>query len=120
MDSNKAQQYLSQGKALLGNLSKSQKRSLVASGFLVTAVLASVIFYSSRMSYELLYSGIDNKEGGQIITKLKEWQVPYNLSEDGRTIWVEKGKAGEVRLNLASEGLPQGSGVGFEIFDNKG
>jgi flagellar M-ring protein FliF len=51
--------------------------------------------------------------------KLKEQKVPCRVSDDGKSILVPAGKVYELRMSLASEGLPQGSGIGFEIFDRK-
>jgi flagellar M-ring protein FliF len=100
-----------------GSLSGSQ-RALVAS---FAAVLFMVIAISSvlvsRPKYAVLYSNLDPADAGQIVERLREQKVPYKLSQGGRTIEVPASKVYDVRLNLASEGLPQTGNVGFEIFD---
>jgi len=50
---------------------------------------------------------------------LSEKKVPYKISSSGGAISVPEDKVSELRLELAAAGLPQGGGVGFEIFDNK-
>ncbi len=56
---------------------------------------------------------------GKSWKKLKDAKTPYQIAEDGKGILVPSDKVYEMRLSLASEGLPQGGGVGFEIFDRK-
>ncbi len=58
------------------------------------------------------------EEAGEIITYLKAQKIPYRISENGTGILVPHDKVYESRLALASQGLPQGGGVGFEVFDN--
>ncbi len=43
--------------------------------------------------------------------------MPYRLDASGTRIEVPESRVAELRLELASAGLPRGGGVGFEIFD---
>src|SRR5208337_5047043 len=88
-------------------------------------VLLSVIFFgllittANRIDYKPLFSNLGNEDAGEIMKKLNEMKVPCRISDDGKSILVPAGKVYELRMSLASEGLPQGSGIGFEIFDRK-
>ncbi|OGP95166.1 MAG: flagellar M-ring protein FliF, partial [Deltaproteobacteria bacterium RBG_19FT_COMBO_56_10] len=62
-----------------------------------------------------LYAQLSPEDSGAVIEKLKEKKVPYKV--DGSSISVPADKVYETRMELAGEGLPQGGGVGFEIFD---
>lgn len=64
-----------------------------------------------------LFTGLDPADAGEIIAKLKEQRIPYNLANNGAAIMVSESKVHELRLELAQAGLPKGGGVGFEIFD---
>jgi flagellar M-ring protein FliF len=89
------------------------------------AVALSAVFFgllimtANRTEYKPLYANLGNEDAGEIMKKLKEQKVPTRISDDGKTILVPAGKVYELRMSLASEGLPQGSGIGFEIFDRK-
>ena len=90
--------------------------------FLVTLIgaiagLVALLIISQKPTYELLYSNLSPSDAGVIISKLKEQKVPYRLSAGGASISVPSEQVYEIRMELASEGLPQGGGVGFEIFD---
>ena len=85
--------------------------SFVGFGILITL--------SNKIDYKPLFANLGNEDAGEITKKLKELKVPYKIAADGKAILVPADKDYELRLSLASEGLPQGGGVGFEIFDRK-
>jgi flagellar M-ring protein FliF len=66
-----------------------------------------------------LFRGLDADDAGQIVERLRSQHVPYVLAEDGGAILVPEEQVHEVRLSLASEGLPVGTGVGLELFDTQ-
>ncbi len=78
-----------------------------------------LITLSNKIDYKPLFANLGNEDAGEITKKLKELKVPYKIAADGKAILVPADKVYELRLSLASEGLPQGGGVGFEIFDRK-
>lgn len=93
----------------------------------ITIILLSVVIFLSLFfigkwgatpDYEILFSNLDSQDAGQIVGKLNEAKVPYKLDNGGNTILVPKKNVYELRIQMASQGLPKGSGVGFEIFDN--
>jgi flagellar M-ring protein FliF len=90
-----------------------------ATAFAVTvasiAMIVLTFSWVQRGEYHVLYSNLSESDGGQIAQKLKEMKVPYRVEAGG--ILVPEDKVYDARLQLASQGLPQGGGVGFEIFD---
>ncbi|GEM_PF-4114849 len=66
---------------------------------------------------EVLYTDLDSKDAGAIAKELKKKGVSYRLAEGGRTILVPRDRAPELRLELASEGLPARGVVGYEVFE---
>lgn len=92
---------------------------------LVVAAFASLSFTSvvligmalSKPRMAVLFSGLTSEDAGAIAQKLAEQKIPYRLSADGTTIEVPANKVYDVRLQLATQGLPQGGTVGFELFD---
>ncbi len=75
------------------------------------------ISWSQRIDYQVLYSNLSDEDSGLIIQKLKELRIPYRVTPSG--IMVPSDKVYSLRLELAAQGLPQGGGVGFEIFDKR-
>ena len=104
-------------KAFLARYSLQQKLAMVFAAGLVIVLTWTMVYFVNKVSYQVLYSDVDPAEAQSIVTKLQGMQVPYELSEDGRTIRVASEKLSEVRIQLASEGLPESGRIGFEIFD---
>ena len=103
---------------LLASLSPAKKMTLA--GLIVATVAGFILLmtWTGRLEYRSLYSGLAPEDAGEILTYLKAQKIPYRISENGTGIQVPHDKVHESRLALASQGLPQGGGVGFEVFDN--
>ncbi|HEN21119.1 MAG TPA: flagellar M-ring protein FliF, partial [Desulfobacteraceae bacterium] len=104
--------------ALLKNLSTGKIVSLVLviSGVVTGFVL--LMNWAAKPNFDLLYSNLSEKDAGAIVGRLRDQKIPYEISGNGTSILVPRDRIYDMRLELASEGLPQGSGVGFEVFDN--
>jgi flagellar M-ring protein FliF len=102
-------------------LSWPQRVSIAASLAVCIAVLAATIAFSSRPNLTLLYSGLDPSEAAKIVQFLQQKKVPHDIDDGGRAIRVPATSVHQLRLELASQGIPRtadsAGGVGFEIFD---
>jgi len=78
-------------------------------------LLCVISVVATRPQMAILFSGLEPEDAGAIIAKLQENKIPYEV--DGSAIKVPKKHVHEMRMQLASQGLPQGGTVGFEIFD---
>ena len=95
-------------------------RSKLALGLGVAAlagVVLALTLWSSQGDYKVLYANLSDKDGGAIIAQLSQMNVPYKHADGGAAILVPAAKVHDVRLKLASAGLPKGSVVGFELMD---
>ena len=102
-------------------LALSAGKRLVVGGVALVSLLAfaALISVANKTDYRPLFANLTSEDAGDIVKKLKEQKVPYEISDDGKAVLVPSDKVYELRLSLASDGLPQGGGVGFEIFDRK-
>ncbi|MCZ8074816.1 MAG: flagellar basal-body MS-ring/collar protein FliF, partial [Paucibacter sp.] len=82
---------------------------------LAAAVLA-ITLWSNQGDYRPVFTGLSDKDGGAVIAQLAQLNVPYR-HEPGGTILVPAAQVYDVRMKLASAGLPKGSSVGFELMD---
>lgn len=97
----------------------SRKLSLVAVVLTCAAVFAVIIMQAQVADMRLLFANLESSDASAVVTWLKERKIPYKLENDGRAIHVPADKVYETRLDLAGAGLPQGGGVGFEVFDKQ-
>jgi flagellar M-ring protein FliF len=96
------------------------KRLVVGGVVALSAILFTLlIVVANKTDYRPLFSNLTSEDAGEIVKSLKEQKIPYQIESDGKAILVPADKVYDLRLSLASDGLPQGGGVGFEIFDRK-
>src|SRR5437016_10028042 len=112
-----APNILEQIKTFFTRYTLQQKLMLAGSAALVMVMMWLLVFFMNRVEYQTLYADVDPQEAQGIVQKVQELKVPYQLSEDGRTIKVASDKLAEVSIQLASQGLPESGRIGFEIFD---
>jgi flagellar M-ring protein FliF len=83
------------------------------------ALIVTAAIWGSQPDYRVLFSNISDKDGGAIVAQLSQMNVPYKYSEGGGALMVPADKVHEARLKLASQGLPRGGNVGFEVMDGQ-
>ena len=104
--------------AALSAMTLKKKISLLAVIGLTVVGLIYLIQWSGRPTFERLYTGLSVDDAGLIVEQLKSQKIPYRITGGGSCIEVPAEQVYELRMVMASEGLPQGSGIGFEVFDN--
>lgn len=82
------------------------------------AVIVAMTMMTSKGDYRPLFSGLSDKDGGAVIAQLAQMNVPYR-NEPGGTIMVPASQVYDLRMKLASQGLPKGGIVGFELMDKQ-
>lgn len=96
-------------------LGKGKTAVLIGAAAFVVAALIVLVLFNQGPEYQVLYSNLSQEDSGAVIEKLKEKRIPYKV--DGSAITVPSEKVYETRMELAGQGVPQGGGIGFEIFD---
>ncbi|TKB66600.1 MAG: flagellar M-ring protein FliF [Nitrospira sp.] len=81
------------------------------------AGLIAIALWTQQPDMQVLFTNLNPEDAAGIVDKLKETKVPYETTGGGNTILVPSAQVHELRLQLATQGLPHGGGVGFEIFD---
>jgi flagellar M-ring protein FliF len=107
---------LDQVKKFWAGLSRAKRIALISVTLTVLLGVVAVASIGSQVHYAPLYSGLDTDDSAAIAAKLKELKVIHRVTATG--IEVPEERVPELRLELASSGLPRGGGVGFEIFDS--
>ncbi|RMH05415.1 MAG: flagellar M-ring protein FliF [Nitrospirae bacterium] len=110
--------------ALLENVQKNFQRLSMAQRIGLFTLLAFAIaaipvlfFLGQEPEMSVLFSNLEEGDVQAIVTRLEAQQIPYAIAGGGNTILVPQERVHRLRIQMASEGLPETSGVGFEIFD---
>lgn len=75
--------------------------------------------WASSPEYRVLYSNLNEADGGRIIAELDSRAVPYQFSAGGQALLVPSDQIHTLRLQLAEQGLPRGGNVGLELMDTQ-
>jgi len=84
----------------------------------LAGVVLAMTMWSSKGDFKVLYANLSDKDGGAVIAQLSQMNVPYRMSEGGAAIMVPAAQVHDLRLKLATAGLPKGSVSGYELMDN--
>lgn len=100
-------------------LGQRQKLSAAAALALALAMLVGAWLWSRTPDYAVLFSNLEERDGGAIVAALQQQNVPYQFAPGGGAILIPSGMVHDVRLRLAAQGLPKGGLVGFELMENQ-
>ena len=103
----------------LARLDNQQKVVLIFAIAATIAVLVGGTLWARQGDYRVLFSNINERDGGAVIAALEQQNIPYRFNESGGAILVPSDKVHDVRLRLAAQGLPRGGAVGFELMENQ-
>jgi flagellar M-ring protein FliF len=106
-------------KTAFGALSLNRKLAVAAGAAALVAVIAAGVMWSRTPDYKVLFSNLSDRDGGAVVAALTQQNVPYKFSEVGGVIMVPADKVHDARLRLASQGLPKGGTVGFELMETQ-
>ena len=94
------------------------KLSAVLGLIALVGVVLAMLMWNSRGDFKVLYANLSDKDGGAVIAQLSQMNVPYRMSEGGAAILVPAAQVHDLRLKLATAGLPKGSVSGYELMDS--
>jgi flagellar M-ring protein FliF len=106
-----------QASRLFKNLTGTQRALIAVVAVVVVIGMFALVNLVNRPTYSMLFSNLTEQDASKIVEKLREKSVPYTLEDGGKSILVPRQQLYELRLSLASEGLPHSSTIGYEIFD---
>lgn len=101
-----------------GRLPARHRLALLVGIPMLVAIVVATLLWTRAPEYRVLFSGLSDQDGGTIIAALQQQKVPYRVADGGSVILVPPDQVHEVRLRLASQGLPRAGNVGFELMDN--
>ncbi|MCL2895325.1 flagellar basal-body MS-ring/collar protein FliF [Brenneria tiliae] len=105
--------------ALLSRLRANPKIPLLIAAAAAVAIITALALWAKSPDYRVLYSNLNDRDGGAIVQQLTQMAIPYRFAEGGGALLIPADKVHETRLRLAQAGLPKGGAVGFELLDQE-
>lgn len=115
-----AEENKSQFTALLGIFNKFslQQKIILGSVLAVIVVIIGILLFAmNEPTYTTLFSNLNPQDAQKTVEYLNAQKVPFKLEDNGQTVKVPKEKLYEIRIALASQGIPSSGIIGYELFD---
>jgi flagellar M-ring protein FliF len=84
----------------------------VAAGF-------AIVLWSQTPGYTQLYSDLDTADVAQVAESLRAAGIEYKLDTGSGVVLVAESSLHDARLELASQGLPQGNAAGMDMISEQ-
>jgi len=85
----------------------------------IIATLTGLFFWAGNTAYIPLMTNLNSEDSTNIIRVLRDKHIPFKIDPTGKNISIPPEDVYELRLELATMGLPESSVVGYEIFDKQ-
>ncbi|ATG45278.1 flagellar M-ring protein FliF [Phaeobacter piscinae] len=94
------------------------RKRLIAVGATVIVILSVLAMsrVANTPTMQLLYAGLESGSAGDVVRALEQRGTEYEVR--GGSIYVPASARDELRMTLASEGLPANGGRGYELLDS--
>src|ERR1041384_1858856 len=102
---------------ILAKLTIRQRISIAAVALLAAFGVYELVQQRREADFKPLFTGVSAEDAAGIVQKLKESGIEYRLPEGGGSVLVPSARLAELRLVMASAGLPKTGRLGFELFD---
>lgn len=83
------------------------------------ALGVAVVLWSQEPNYGVLYGNLSSKDATQVMDVLQKEGVKYKLDEKTGALMVPSSAVHDVRIKLASQGLPHSAAVGLDMLQQK-
>ena len=107
----------SQIRQIVSSLSLKQRAAIICAALAAVGALLAFSHWSKEQDFKPLYTNLAPEDAGAVVQKLKESGAEFRLSENGTTVLGPSSRIAELRLEMASAGLPKSGRIGFELFD---
>ncbi len=112
-----AQQSLGSSIQRFNALPNARKLGVMIALAAIIALIVGAVMWSRTPDYRVLFSNLSERDAGSVVVTLQQMNVSYK-TEAGGTIMVPSDQVYDLRFKLASQGLPKGDTVGFELMDS--
>lgn len=92
---------------LLSGAPDTRQMGLLVGITVAVAVGIWIFTWSQKPAYVPLYAGLAAKDGGEVIEALRTAEASYRIDPASGAITVPEDKVSELRMKLATQGLPQ-------------
>jgi flagellar M-ring protein FliF len=102
---------------LAGSFTPGQLASMAGAFLLVSGLIVGSAWWLNAPTYRVLFSDMDPESASQVVSRLRDRKISYELTDGGRTVRVPETQIDQLRLDFSGQGMLPSGRIGFEIFD---
>lgn len=106
-------------KEFFNGLDATKKMGFIIVACLIAAAMTGIVIWASKTRYDVLYTDLNKEDARKIAIILEEKKIPYQTSNDGKTLSIPEDLVGVWRLEIAKLGTSFSGTVGYEVFDKQ-
>jgi len=106
-------------KEFFNGLDATKKMGFIIVACLIAAAMTGIVVWASKTRYDVLYTDLNKEDARKIAIILEEKKIPYQTSNDGKTLSIPEDLVGVWRLEIAKLGTSFSGTVGYEVFDKQ-
>lgn len=110
---------LGQIKEFFKALSPAKKAAVLGTSIAISVSIVLLFGWASKTDYIPLMTNLTPEDSTNIIRVLRDKHIPFKIDQNGKVVSIPSESLYELRLELATMGLPQSSVVGYELFDKQ-
>ena len=111
------QKVFSQILEFIAGLSPGKRIAMGISAIAIFGGIGMLFFYAGEKTFTPLMTNLNPEDSANIIRILRDKNIPFRADAGGKNILVSPENMDQLRLEIATMGLPQTSVVGYEVFD---
>lgn len=112
----KVKGWIAQIKNFWTNRTLKQKSLIIGLPVLLVVILAVSTYFLTKENLVPLYSNLSPSETGQIKETLDSKGITSEIKDNGQTIFVPDNVVDELKVDLASKGIPDSGTIDYEFF----
>jgi flagellar M-ring protein FliF len=106
-------------KEFFNGLDSTKKLGFIVLSCLIMAAMTGIVVWASKTRYDVLYTDLNKEDARKIAIILEEKKIPYQTSNEGKTLSIPEDLVGVWRLEIAKLGTSFSGTVGYEVFDKQ-
>ncbi|MBN22283.1 MAG: flagellar M-ring protein FliF [Bdellovibrionaceae bacterium] len=103
----------------LDNLSVVKKVAVLGTLVAIAGTIAAMFHWAGQESFKPLMTNLAPDDSAAIIRVLRDKNIPFRVEEGGKNISIPPERVYDLRLELATLGMPQSGVIGYEVFDKQ-
>lgn len=109
-------QYWNGFKQYWNKFNRTSKMMIIGTILVTVLTIIFVIYKNSKVEYAAAFTDLQPSDAASITKYLGENNIPYMMSDDGKSIGVPRNMVAQVKVDVVGQGLTNSGSIGWGVF----